>query len=71
MKTEKNINLKNKDGLGELNLIKLELNPANNLTNGAKVLANKKIMNNHITKLDYPNSFSSLYNLQIINKNPI
>ena len=71
LKTEKNINLKNKDGLGELNLIKLELNPANNLTNGAKVLANKKIMNNHITKLDYPNSFSSLYNLQIINKNPI
>lgn len=63
-KSERNIKNRYR---GELNLIKLELNE-NIITNGAKILANKKIMNSHITKLDYLNSFSNLYNLQINNK---
>ena len=47
------------------NLINLELANENYTMNGATVLANKKLLNNHITKMEMPNSFSRLYNAQV------
>ena len=69
-KSERNIK-SNKDRRTVFNFVKLQLLSENNLTNGAAVIASKKMMNKHITKIDYPNSFESLYNVQIKNKNPI
>ena len=62
---------KDKDKENGCNLVKLELKSDNNLVNGATIIANKKIMNKHITKMKYPNSFASLYNIRIINKDKI
>jgi hypothetical protein len=56
----------NKDKGNALNLVKLELKSDNNMINGATVLANKKTMNKHITKIEYPNSFEKLYNVQVV-----
>ena len=64
-KSERNIKL-NKDKGNALNLVKLELKSDNNMINGATVLANKKTMNKHITKIEYPNSFEKLYNVQVV-----
>ena len=58
---ERNINNSN----DRYNLINLELGQNNYTVNGATVLANKKLVNNHITKNEGPNSFSKLYNAQI------
>ena len=66
-KSERNIKL-NKDKGNILNLVKLELKSESNMINGATVLANKKIMNKHITKMEFPNSFEKLYNVQVVNK---
>ena len=66
MKSERNNKL-NKEKGNVFNLVKLELKSENNVINGANILANKKIMNNHITKMDYPNSFGNLYNVQVVN----
>ena len=64
-KSERNINL-NKDRADGYNIVNLELKTNNSLNNGAKILACKKIMNNHIKKNEYPNSFENLYNAQVI-----
>ena len=64
-KSERNIKL-NKDKGNALNLVKLELKSDNNMINGATILANKKTMNKHITKIEYPNSFEKLYNVQVV-----
>ena len=64
-KSERNIKL-NKDKGNALNLVKLELKSENNMINGATILANKKTMNKHITKIEYPNSFEKLYNVQVV-----
>ena len=64
-KSERSIKL-NKDKGNALNLVKLELKSDNNMINGATVLANKKTMNKHITKIEYPNSFEKLYNVQVV-----
>ena len=66
LKSERNNKL-NKEKGNVFNLVKLELKSENNVINGANILANKKIMNNHITKMDYPNSFGNLYNVQVVN----
>ena len=65
-KSEKNIKIK-KNTKNGFNILQLELNSGSNLNNGAVILANKKVMNKHITKLE-PISFQSLYNAKIINK---
>ena len=67
-RSERNIKM-NKDKENGCNFVRLELKKENNFPNGAAILASKKIMNNHITKMGYPNSFACLYNVQIINKN--
>ena len=67
-RSERNIKM-NKDKENGCNFVRLELKKENNFPNGATILASKKIMNNHITKMGYPNSFACLYNIQIINKN--
>ena len=67
-KSEKNIKL-NKDKKYGYSIVNLELKMNNIINNGAKILASKKIMNNHIKKYDHPNSFESLYNVQIIENN--
>lgn len=66
-KSERYININKRMGC---NFVKLELNPENNFTNGATIIANRKIMNRHITKMDIP-SFANLYNVQINDKNQI
>ena len=63
-KSEKNIK-PNKDRVDGYNVVNLKIRTNNNINNGAKILATKKIMNSHINKNDYPNSFESLYNVQI------
>ncbi len=67
-RSERNIKM-NKDKENGCKLVRLELKKDNNLTNGATILASKKLMNNHVTKMGYPNSFACLYNVQISNKN--
>ena len=69
-KSDRNIK-SNKDRRSGFNFVKLKLLSENNLINGAAVIASKKMMNKHITKIDYPNSFESLYNVQIKKKNPV
>ena len=66
-KSERYINTNNRFGCSYVNL---ELNPENNFTNGATIIANRKIMNRHITKMEIP-SFAKLYNVQINDKNQI
>ena len=66
-KSERNININNRIGC---NYVKLELNPENNFINGANIIANRKIMNRHITKMEIP-SFAKLYNVQINDKKQI
>jgi len=66
-KSERHININRRIGC---NFVKLELNPENNFSNGATIIANRKIMNRHITKMDIP-SFAKLYNVQINDKNQI
>ena len=71
-KSDRSIKLKkDKNKENGYNLVKLELQSDNNLVNGATIIANKKMMNKHITKMEYPNSFASLYNIRIINKNKL
>ncbi len=67
-KSEKNI-VYSKDRVNKYNMVQLELRSENNITNGAKVIANKKIMNQHITKLEKINSLEGLYNIKLLNKN--
>jgi hypothetical protein len=67
-KSEKNI-VYNKDRINKYNMVQLELKSENNITNGAKVIANKKMLNKHVTKLDKINSLESLYNIKIVHKN--
>lgn len=62
-KSEKRYNL-NKDRVG-YNWVKLELDPKKNITNGASIIASRKLMNRHIAKLDIPLNFQSLYNVQV------
>lgn len=69
-KSERNIKL-NKDKNNYYNMIQLEFKSEANVTNGATVIASKKTMNQHVTKMGYPNSFASMYNVKIINKNPV
>ena len=66
-KSEKYININDRI---RCNFVKLELNPENNFINGANIIANRKIMNRHITKMEIP-SFAKLYNVQINDKNQI
>ena len=66
-KSERHININSRVGC---NFVNLELNPENNFINGATIIANRKIMNRHITKMDIP-SFEKLYNVQINDKNQI
>lgn len=66
-KSERHININSRVGC---NFVNLELNPENNFINGANIIANRKIMNRHITKMDIP-SFEKLYNVQINDKNQI
>ena len=62
MKSNKDIkrNAYNNNGY---NMINLELSRQNYTSNGAIILANKKFENNHITKMEVPNSFSNKYNV--------
>ena len=46
-------------------MVNLELGQNNYTANGATVLANKKLLNNHITKIENGNSFSKLFNAQL------
>jgi len=68
-KSDKNIKLNQEININNsndrYNLVNLELGQNNYTVNGATVLANKKLVNNHITKNEGPNSFSRLYNAQI------
>jgi hypothetical protein len=51
------------------NLVNLELGNKNYTVNGATVLAQKKLVNNHITKIEGQNSFSKLFNVQLSKNN--
>jgi hypothetical protein len=66
-KSERYININDRI---RCNFVKLELNPENNFINGANIIANRKIMNRHITKMEIP-SFAKLYNVQINDKKQI
>lgn len=70
LKSERNIKL-NKDKNNYYNMIKLEFKSEAKVINGATVIASKKKMNQHVTKMEYPNSFANMYNVKIINKNPV
>ena len=59
---ERNINFNNN---GVYNMINLELKHENFTMNGATVLANKKLENNHVTKMEGQNSFNRLFNAQV------
>ena len=59
---ERNINYNNN---GVYNMINLELKKENYTMNGATVLANKKLENNHVTKIEGQNSFNRLFNAQV------
>ena len=58
---ERNINYNNN---GVYNMINLELKHENYTMNGATVLANKKLENNHVTKME-GQSFNRLFNAQV------
>ena len=66
-KSERNIRI-TKDRSNSYNMVNLELKSENNVTNGATVIANKKKMNQHVTKIEFPSSFAALYNVKITNK---
>ena len=68
-KAEKNMRLtkERNNNNNVYNLVNLELGNENYTMNGATVLANKKLVNNHVTKMEMPNSFSRLFNAQISN----
>ena len=51
------------------NLVNLELGNKNYTVNGATVLAQKKLVNNHITKIEGQNSLSKLFNVQLSKNN--
>ena len=59
---ERNINYNSN---GVYNMINLELKHENYTMNGATVLANKKLENNHVTKMEGQSSFNRLFNAQI------
>ena len=67
-KSEKTI-VYDKDRINKYNMVQLEIKSDNNITNGAKVIANKKLLNKHVTKLDKKISWESLYNIKIVHKN--
>ena len=46
-------------------MVNLDLGQNNYTTNGATVLANKKLLSNHITKVENSNSFSKLFNAKL------
>ena len=49
-------------------MVNLDLKQNNYTTNGATILANKKLLNNHITKVENSNSFSMLFNVNLAKK---
>ena len=46
-------------------MVNLDLGQNNYTTNGATILANKKLLSNHITKVENSNSFSKLFNAKL------
>ena len=46
-------------------MVNLDLGQNNYTTNGATILANKKLLSNHITKIENSNSFSKLFNAKL------
>lgn len=46
-------------------MVNLDLGQNNYTTNGATILANKKLLSNHITKVENSNSFSKLFNVKL------
>ena len=46
-------------------MVNLDLGQNTYTTNGATILANKKLLSSHITKIENSNSFSKLFNANL------